>query len=79
MIELPFPSPFSVILSPIHINIILAAINVIITVVIKNILSDFNAPFTTPRVIPTACIIANTNAVYLVYIFIFFLPSSPDF
>ena len=79
MIELPFPSPFSVILSPIHINIILAETNVMITVAIEKILSDVNALFITPRVIPTACIIANTNAVYLVYIFIFFLPSSPDF
>ena len=40
IIELPLPNPFSVILSPIHINSILADTNVNITVIIKNAETD---------------------------------------
>ena len=79
IIELPLPNPFSVILSPIHINSILADTNVNITVIIKNALFDINAPLTIPNVIAIACINANTSAIYFVYLLIFFLPSSPDF
>ena len=79
IIELPLPKPFSVILSPIHITSILPATKVIITVETKNKLLDCKARLTIPNVIPIACINPNTRAVYLVYAFIFFLPSSPDF
>ena len=81
IIELPLPKPFSVILSPIHINNILADTNVKIIVEIKNILSVLRAlkPLIIPNVIPIACTRASANAVYLVYLLIFFLPSSPDF
>ena len=77
--ELPFPKPFSVILSPNHITIILAATKVMITVKIKKGLLTFKALLTIPRVIPIAWIIARPSVVILVYLFIFFLPSSPDF
>ena len=45
----------------------------------KNIPWLTKAPFTIPSVIPVACIKPRAKAVYLVYAFIFFLPSSPDF
>ena len=77
-IEIPFPIPFDVILSPNHINKDVPAISD------KTTTNPANTPFCTnipddlyEKKIPSPSTRASTNDINFVYLSIFFLPSSP--
>ena len=76
--EIPLPIPFSLISSPSHIRNAVPAESTNTTTVIwkKSVLSRYCLKI--PSVIPIACTNARATVRYLVYLAIFFLPSTPS-
>ena len=79
-IEIPFPTPFSVIRSPIHIRNALPAVSVQTTIAQFTKLYSSRSPcLPNPTAIAIDSISARATVTYLVIAAIFFLPSSPSF
>ena len=80
MIEIPFPTPYSVIFSPSHITNALPAVKTIITVKYPSTLFIVKKfPLSKPIERPRLSITARRIVTYLVIAVIFLRPSSPSF
>ena len=77
--EIPFPIPFSVIRSPIHIRNALPAVRPAIATMTVKASKEVSAPWVPkPITIAVDWIRARSTVTYLVMEAIFFLPSSPS-